>query len=148
MQTIPQEKIIWPTTEIIRQKNIDEFIGANDPPVMRVFETGATRDLDHNKIDPEACFCPLAFERYSQYMLECSFLPDGGRREDDNWQKGIPITSFMKSLMRHTLHVWKLHRGYKVFDDKTGKPVDLETALCAILFNTFGYLHEILKKKV
>jgi len=115
--------------------------------LIRQFETGATRDLDENKLDFEACNCPLVEERFAEFMLACSYLPDGTRRSDDNWQLGIPITSYMKSMMRHIHDVWKLHRGYKVFDRKTKKPVDMEIALCALRFNVNGYLHEVLKKK-
>jgi hypothetical protein len=36
--------------------------------------------------------------------------------------------------------LWMFHRGYK------GRET-IEDALCGILFNTMGYLHEIEKKK-
>jgi len=114
---------------------------------MRDFGTGATRDNEDGKLDFEACCSPLVEERFAEYMLQCSYLPDGTRRADDNWQNGIPKTSYMKSLKRHIHDVWKLHRGYKTTDGKTGKPVDMETALCAVLFNVNGYLHEILKER-
>ena len=113
---------------------------------MRQFESGATRDIDIDKIDPEACLCPLVIERYAQYILDCSYLPDGSRRSHDNWQKGISLTSYMKSNWRHLLHAWQIHRGYKIFDQKTKKPISIEEALCGIMFNTMGYLHEILKR--
>jgi hypothetical protein len=111
----------------------------------RKFESGATRDLDEAKHDYEACLSPLVLERYGEYMLQCSYLSDGTRRPDDNWMKGIPITSYMKSMLRHVFHVWKLHRGFKV--EEKGKSVDIETALCGVLFNTMGYLFELLKVK-
>jgi hypothetical protein len=130
------------------RENLEKVLEKSDIGTMRQFESGATRDTDNDKLDFEACLCPLALERYAEYMLACSYLPDGTRRPDDNWQKGINKISYMKSLMRHTHHLWKLHRGYEVMDKKTGTPVDIEDALCAVLFNTFGYLHEHLKHKV
>jgi len=144
--TEPQEhiQIKWPTLEdvakLANNPNLD--IKANK---MRAFETGATRDLDTDKPDFEACLSPLVLERYAKYIRECSYLPDGTQRPDDNWQKGIPKNSYMKSLLRHVMHVWALHDGYSV-EDK-GKSVDIESALCAVLFNTMGYLFECVKNK-
>jgi hypothetical protein len=43
----------------------------------------------------------------------------------------------MKSLKRHTDDVWLEHRG---FDTDAG----LIAALCGIMFNSMGYLHEVL----
>jgi hypothetical protein len=39
------------------------------------------------------------------------------------------------------LDLWMLHRGYD------SREPDIEEALCGILFNIQGYLHEVLKKK-
>jgi hypothetical protein len=47
----------------------------------------------------------------------------------------------MKSMWRHFKDVWSRHRGY---EDNTS---DIETELCALLFNVSGYLHEVLKAK-
>ena len=116
-------------------------------PVLRTFETGATRDLDVSKIDYEACLSPLVLECFGEYMLSCSVQADGSRRPGDNWKKGIPLNSYIKSMLRHVWDVWKLHSGYPVIDRKTRKPVTIEQACCAVLFNIQGYLHEYLKKK-
>jgi hypothetical protein len=116
-------------------------------PVIRQFETGATRDLDIDKVDYEACLSPLVLEAFGEYMLSCTIQKDGSKRPGDNWQKGIPLTSYMKSLLRHTWDVWKLHRGYPVIDRKTGNPVTMKQACCAVMFNIMGYLHEYLKEQ-
>jgi hypothetical protein len=117
--------------------------------MTRQFDTGATRDTDTNKIDPEGALSPLVVERFAQYMRACQTrnVPAGQTvRASDNWQKGIPLESYAKSKVRHDLDFWKLHRGYPVTDDK-GNALDFETVLCAILFNVQGYLHELLKAK-
>lgn len=113
---------------------------------METFETGATRDNSTDKFDYEGFLSPLALERYASYMHEHRHQADGVLRDSDNWQKGIPLPNYMKSMLRHVHQLWVLHRGYKVKDEK-GKEVTLEDALCAILFNAFGYLHEVLKRK-
>jgi len=50
---------------------------------------------------------------------------------------------YLDSLGRHFVDVWLLHNGYPA-EDNHG-PVDIESALCAIMFNSMGMLHEILK---
>ena len=72
---------------------------------------------------------------------------NGELRDSDNWQKGIPQDAYMKSMWRHFLDVWALHRGYKRTDKLTGKTITLKEALCALLFNVQGYLHEQIKKE-
>lgn len=115
--------------------------------MTRQFETGATRDSDGTKIDPEGALAPSVVHRFAEYMHACrtrNVPPGQTLRASDNWQKGIPLDSYAKSLVRHQLDFWLLHRGHKVVDDK-GQPVTLEVALCAMLFNVQGYLFELLK---
>lgn len=108
---------------------------------MRTFETGATRDTDANKPDYEGFLSPLVIERFGQYMMQHQTQADGNLRDSDNWQKGIPLNQYMKSMMRHFIEVWSIHRGWAIQDM-------LEEAICALLFNVMGYLHEHLKQKV
>jgi hypothetical protein len=63
-------------------------------------------------------------------------------RDGDNWQKGIPLDVYMKSMWRHFMDVWTMHRGL----DDFGAQASLEESLCAVLFNAMGYLHELLKE--
>ena len=114
---------------------------------MAQFETGATRNKDENKFDFEGFLSPRVLERYGQYMHSHRSQKDGTMRASDNWQLGIPIPRYMKSLWRHFFDVWKLHRGLTATDPDSGKPVDLETALCGVLFNASGMLHETLKER-
>jgi hypothetical protein len=112
---------------------------------LRRFETGATRDSDEEKPDYEGFLSPLVVRRYGKYMHTHRVQADGQLRASDNWQKGIPLTAYMKSLWRHFLDVWALHRGHKVADpDNPSEDLTMEDALCAVLFNVHGYLHELL----
>lgn len=116
---------------------------------VRQFGTGATRDLDANKLDFEGFLSPLVLERYAEHMHKARKMPDGSMRESDNWQLGIPVVAYMKSLFRHFFSVWKLHRGLPVTEVVRGETIvkDLETELCAVIFNASGMLHEVLKTK-
>ena len=116
-------------------------------PVIRKFESGASRDLDDDKPDYEACLSPLVLEAFAEYMKSCTVMADGSRRPGDNWKKGIPLSAYMKSLMRHIVDMWKIHQGIEVHDRKTGQILSMKTVICAVLFNSMGYLHEWLKKE-
>jgi hypothetical protein len=104
---------------------------------FRSFDTGATRDLDDDKYDYEAFLSPLVIEAFGAYMHRKRKMADGSLRDGDNWQKGIPLDSYMKSAWRHLHEWWFQHRRGSVDED----------ALCALLFNVQGYLHEHLKGK-
>ena len=116
---------------------------------VREFGTGATRDLDANKLDFEGFLSPLVLERFAEHMHKARKMPDGSMRESDNWQLGIPMGVYIKSLWRHFFAVWKLWRGLPVTEVVRGETIekDLETELCALLFNASGMLHETLKAK-
>lgn len=105
---------------------------------IRRFETGATRDTSVGKFDYEGFLSPLVIEEFGRYMHDNRLLPDGTLRESDNWQLGIPLVAYAKSLWRHHVAFWKSHRGYP--SEET-----IEQSLCAIIFNAQGYLHERLK---
>lgn len=121
---------------------------------VRTFESGATRDTDEGKFDYESFLSPLVIERYGEYMHTNRIQADGTLRDGDNWQKGMGLPTFMKSLWRHFHAVWKQHRIMLTYRNESdfGMVVaanpddldDLEDHLCAILFNTSGYLLELL----
>ncbi len=106
---------------------------------MRNFSTGATRDSDDDKVDYEGFLSPSALKRYAEYMHSHRKQSDGKMRDSDNWQKGIPLDCYMKSLWRHVVEMWTAHRSGL----RCGHT--LEDLLCAVIFNAFGYLHEITK---
>ena len=113
---------------------------------IRTFESGATRDLDDKKFDYEGFLSPLVLRRYGEYMHKHRLQKDGSMRDSDNWQNGFGFPVFMKSMWRHFMDIWAIHRGYKSLDFD-GNNVDLEEALCALIFNAMGYLHEKLVAK-
>ena len=121
-------------------KDFSKYSGGKKS-LVRKFNTGATRDSEEGKLDYEGFLSPLALERYAKYMHSHRKQSDGQMRESDNWQKGIPLDAYMKSLWRHLVEVWTLHRKPTFDLDEKAQ----EEALCAIIFNAFGYLHEIKK---
>lgn len=107
---------------------------------IRTFDTGATRDSEEGKFDYEGFLSPLVLERYAEYMHSHRMQKGGKLRDSDNWQKGIPFSAYMKSLLRHLMTLWKQHRF-------PFGPDPSEETLCAIIFNSSGYLHEMLMAK-
>ena len=108
-----------------------------DTGQVRTFATGAVRGTQQGKLDYEGYFTHRFFEGYGDYMERNSHLPDGTVRDSDNWQKGFPIESFVKSGWRHMVGWWKGHR--------TGKP-DLD-ACYGVVFNAIGYIDQTLKEQ-
>ncbi len=108
---------------------------------MRIFNTGATRSNDEGKIDPEAALSPLVLTAYCEYVRSHRLQGSQDARSDDNWQLGISPTSYMKSLLRHVLEAWRVHRyGHR--------GASMNDILFAVMFNTMGLLHERLKKEL
>ena len=105
---------------------------------IRTFDTGASRDTEEDKLDYEGFESPVVLQRFAEYMHQHRKMKDGSFRDSDNWQNGIPIDAYMKSLLRHIMDLWLIHRGYEGRED-------VEEALCGILFNAKGYLYEVLK---
>ena len=114
---------------------------------MRKFDSGATRDDDNGKLDYEGFLSPLALQRYAEYMHAHRRQADGEMRNSDNWQRGIPQDIYVKSMFRHFLDSWAIHRGYEVKDKKDGHIVTLHEALCGVIFNAFGIIHEDCRKR-
>lgn len=103
---------------------------------MRTFSSGATRNQDTDKLDFEGFLSPLVIERYATYMHTHRKQADGSMRDSDNWQLGVPISSYIKSLWRHFFAVWKGHR--------TSQQINQDD-LCGVIFNAMGLMHELLK---
>ena len=112
-------------------------------PAKRIFDTGATRDTEKGKLDFEGFLSPLVLIRYAEYLDSHRTMKDGSTRDSDNWQKGIPLNVYIKSLQRHYMDMWLVHR--KWIPD-TG--MFMEDAMCGLMFNVMGYLHERLAKKL
>lgn len=106
----------------------------------RQFHTGATRDTAEGKPDYEAFLSPLVVYAYGIHMKRHMRQSDGVLRDSDNWQKGIPLDAYVKSMWRHFFDVWANHRHWRRVRKER-----MVTALCALLFNVMGYLHEYIK---
>jgi hypothetical protein len=112
---------------------------------IRKFDTGATRSAEGDKPDYEGFLSPTALIRFGQYMHKHRKQADGNLRASDNWQKGIPIPQYLKSLFRHFVSTWAAWRSIQPQCEPTDAVLDeQEENLCAILFNAQGMLHEIL----
>ncbi len=101
---------------------------------MRSFETGATRGADDGKLDYEGFLSPWAMDAFARYM-DRNRITALGVRDSDNWQKGIPASSYIKSLIRHAFEAWRLWRAGQEHT------AFFEDAVCAIIFNAQGLLH-------
>lgn len=112
---------------------------------VRHFSTGATRSAEGDKYDYEGFLSPLALERFGAYMHSHRRQADGTLRDSDNWQKGIPVPQYLKSMWRHLVSTWKHFRLH--WGTPAGLGPDIENDLCAVIFNAQGMLHEILKAK-
>lgn len=111
---------------------------------MRQFETGATRDSNDHPDKPNYCkaLSPIVLREYVKYIGRHRTMSDGSERDWDNWKNGIPIDVYMEGLLRHAMAVWLIQHGYKSYDNHG--EVTLKDSLNGMLFNTIGFLHEIL----
>lgn len=108
------------------------------------FMTGATRSTSEGKVDYEGHISPFVLDVFGEYMNAHRVQRDGRIRASDNWQQGIPIYRYVKSLIRHTFEFWKMWRGAEVKNiDAGGKPFTFREVLSAILFNVMGIIFEM-----
>lgn len=116
---------------------------ASQESIVETFATGATRNPSGEKFDYEGFLNPQVLEVYGEFMHENRFQKDGTVRASDNWQQGIPLDNYMKSLVRHVFELWLFHRTGKppVNKDK-GRPFTKRELCCAVMFNAMGYLKE------
>ena len=112
---------------------------------IRKFDTGAIRDTDSGKLSYSKGLSFPVLRRYLQYLGKHRTLPDGSVRDWDNWKKGIAPEVYRDSLTRHVADVNIVADGYSA-EDNHGK-CDLEDLLCAVMFNSMGWLYEILESK-
>lgn len=111
---------------------------------MRQFPSGATRNAEEGKLDFEGFLSPEVLEMFAVYMDRNRVQADGQVRASDNWQKGIPMDTYMSSGWRHFHEWWTLHRQGKREGPLDHIGVEQQiTALCALLFNVQGYLFEL-----
>lgn len=129
-------------------EQVNRWISKEEEPV-RTFETGATRDTETDKFDYEGFLSPAVLQEFARYMHKHRHQSDGTLRASDNWQKGMPRDVYMKSLCRHFMDVWMLHRNIaperlvSTMPDAAQHDMLVE-ALAAMLFNVQGYFLELL----
>jgi len=128
------------------EKEQDELVDIKSGDV-RTFASGATRDSSDGKFDYEGFISPLCLEAYGEYMHSHRTQSDGHLRDSDNWTKGMGLSTYMKSMLRHVIDLWFMHRGYERKDIRTGKVLTVKEVCSAIVFNTLGYLFETITKK-
>jgi hypothetical protein len=128
-------------------ETVTKEVPPSPEPLIRTFETGATRNLDTNKLDYDGFFCPMSMHRFAEYMHSHRRQKDGKMRDADNWQKGIGFDVYIKSMFRHFMDLRLLHKGKVALSPEDQHEITIDEALCAIMFNVQGYLHEYLKAK-
>lgn len=129
-------------------------MSVKDTGKLRTFATGATRDTAVGKIDPEAFFDPRVVLTFCEYMDRHRVQADGSLRDGDNWQKGFTRESIAKSLNRHHLDFWLMHRGHRpsskdhlaIYREHGKRRAQIEV-LCAIYFNAAAYLREVIRNR-
>ena len=97
---------------------------------IRTFKSGAIRDNDDTKEDYIETISWTAMKRYAQYMTGKKNKYGAG-----NFKRGIPQESYEQSLVRHL-------QKYLANKYEGGTVEKEEDHLSAILFNTFGIIHE------
>jgi hypothetical protein len=107
--------------------------------MTRVFETGASRNIDTGKLDYEGFLSPEVLRAFAVYMDFNRRMADGSTRASDNWQKGIPLDVYMKSGSRHFVDWWLAHRDHQTSEGRIW-------SLLGLMFNVQGYLHEFMKE--
>jgi hypothetical protein len=95
------------------------------------------------QVAPPSAFLPAdVIQMFGEYMHRHRTQADGQLRDPDNWKRGIPLDSYISSAWRHLQDVWLHHEGRSDLARE-----GLEEALCALLFNVQGYLHELLLER-
>ena len=94
------------------------------------FPTGAIRDSQEGKESYIETISWTAFRRYAQYMTGKKAKYGAG-----NFKKGIIPESYEESLVRHLVK-------YLTNKYENGDLEKEEDHLAAIVFNTFGLIHE------
>jgi len=135
----------------------------------RVFEGGAMRDTDDQKLSYYGFRHPLLEQSFAKYMHEHRKMADGTLRDANNWWKGWDKEISLQSMVRHLEDLQAIHAGYVVLEirNSTGvhkvyhdlsknepyiveedddvKVVTAEECTNAIRFNAEAYKLQILK---
>lgn len=124
-------------------QNANQRSVAGNNPVQTGFATGATRSTSEGKIDYEGHINPDVLAVFGEFMNKHRVQRDGRLRASDNWQQGIPIYRYVKSLVRHTFEFWRMWRGTPVINPDNDSYFTFREVLSAMLFNTMGIIYEM-----
>jgi hypothetical protein len=109
---------------------------------IRVFNGGATRDSDVDKLEYRRALSPKVLNLYMDYLSRHRIQSDGELRDWDNWKGGIPQEAYMSSLLRHMFELWTdMENGSKLSKEER------RDLACAIMFNSMGFLFEDLREE-
>lgn len=108
----------------------------------RIFDTGATRDSNNNKLAYDQGLSMQVLQTYMEYLNKHRVMKDGSLRSFDNWKLGIEVPAYRESLMRHTIDTIRKSKGLPLREES-----DLKSLLCAVIFNASGWLFEELVKE-
>ncbi len=115
----------------------------NNDEKIRTFDSGATRDVDTDKLDYEGFLSPIVLKAYAEYLHKHRVQRDGQLRASDNWQKLFGNDHYgvcMKSAFRHFMEVWTYHRGFPTTES-------VDDALGGLLFNIMAFWFKLLKDR-
>ena len=107
--------------------------------LYRTASSGATRDLNDEKLVYDKFQHPLVVEEFARYMHGKRAMPDGTKRDGDNWWRGFPRVWLLESMHRHYMDVWFHVTG---FENHAAEP--LLTALCGLFFNVQALMLEVI----
>jgi len=97
---------------------------------ITTFDSGAIRDSQDGKESYAETISWVSLKRYAEYMTAKKIKYGSG-----NFKKGIPISSYEESLMRHI-------SKYFINKYENGDLEKSEDHLSAIVFNAFGIMFE------
>jgi len=106
--------------------------------LFRTATSGATRDLNDEKLVYDKFQHPMVVKAFARYMHGKRSMPDG-KRPGDNWWKGFPRLWLLESMHRHYVDVWLHLTG---FGREAEEP--LLTALCGLFFNVQALMLEVI----
>lgn len=130
-----------------------------DDGTLRVAETGAIRDTDKGKIRYVGAISPVVLQGYGGYIEGHSWLKDGTRRDNKNWQKLFGtfeehMQVCMESKTRHAIDVALIHDGYlklsrPYLENGTTDEIEAELeALYGEMFNVQAMIFALIQKQL
>ena len=107
--------------------------------LFRAASSGATRDLNDNKLVYDKFQHPMVVKAFARYMHGKRSMSDGSMRPGDNWWRGFPRVWLLESMHRHYVDVQLHVTGY---GEHAEEPI--LTALCGLFFNVQALMLEVI----